>query len=53
MVMHVFVHPLKKLDSLGHIFILSVLLPSTNLHLDAPLCPRHTLNEAPVSPSLQ
>lgn len=49
----VFVYPLKALGSQGHIFILSVLLPSTNLPIDAPLCPWHPLNEAPVFPSLR
>lgn len=48
---HVFVHPLKELGSQGH--ILSMPLPNTNLPIDAPLCPRHPLNEAPVFPSLQ
>lgn len=48
--MRVFVHPPKELGSQCHIFILSVLLPSTNLPIDAPLCPRHPLNEAPVFP---
>lgn len=39
----VFVHPLKELGSQGH--MLSMLLPDTNLPIDAPLCP-----EAPVFP---